>query len=104
VRLPDLINKTASTFAPSVVGDGSLYFMQSNEETGRFRIYRAQWKNGNFEAPVPAGFSNGDWSDVDPLWPRTNRMRCSPRAIPHTRGGKGRYGLIYYVSLRQSME
>jgi WD40-like Beta Propeller Repeat len=66
VRLPDLINKTTSTFAPSVVGDGSVYFMESNEETGRFRIYRAQWRNGGFEAPVPAGFSNGDWSSVDP--------------------------------------
>jgi WD40-like Beta Propeller Repeat len=34
VRLPDLINRTTSTFAPSVVGDGSLYFMVSNGETG----------------------------------------------------------------------
>jgi Tol biopolymer transport system component len=106
VRLPDLINKTTSTFAPSVVGDGSLYFMESDEETGRFRIYRAQWKSGNFEAPVPAGFSDGEWSDVDPAVAADDSYAVFASSRPHTPGGaKAKdMDLIYYVSLWQSME
>src|ERR1039457_2114865 len=87
VRLPNLINRTTSTFAPSVVADGSLYFMESNEETGRFRIFRARWKNGNFEAPVPAGFSNGDWSDVDPAVAADESYAVFASSRPHTPGG-----------------
>lgn len=65
-RLPDAVNRSTSIFAPSVVGDGSVYFMDSNQDTGRFQIYRSQWRNGEYQAPATVGFSDGSSSDVDP--------------------------------------
>ena len=65
-RLPALVNRSTSIFAPSVVADGIVYFMESNVETGRFRIFRSQWKDGAYQAPEAAGFSDGSYSDVDP--------------------------------------
>jgi Tol biopolymer transport system component len=65
-RLPDAVNRSTSIFAPSVVSDGSVYFMDSNQETGRFQIYRSQWRDGEYQAPATVGFSDGSSSDVDP--------------------------------------
>jgi Tol biopolymer transport system component len=36
------------------------------ENGGKFHIYRAQMKGGEFEAPVLAPFSNTDYGDFDP--------------------------------------
>ena len=65
-HLAEIVNRSTSIFAPSVVADGSLYFMDSNLETGRFRIYRSQWRNGEYQTPEDVGFSDGTSSDVDP--------------------------------------
>jgi hypothetical protein len=100
VRLPDLINRTTSSFAPSVVGDGSLYFMMSNEETGRFRIYRTQWRNGNFEAPMPAGFSSGDWSDVDPAVAADESYAVFASNRPRTPGGAKAKDMDLFITFR----
>ena len=66
VRLPEAINASTSVFSPSVVADGSLYFMKASTETGRFQIYRSQWANGQYETPVRVSFSDEQWSNVDP--------------------------------------
>jgi len=65
-RLPDLVNASASTFAPSVARDGGLWFMRPDAATGRFRLYRAPWVDGHYGAPAPLPFSDGTSTDVDP--------------------------------------
>jgi Tol biopolymer transport system component len=65
-RLPDLVNASASTFAPGVARDGSLWFMRPDAASGRFRLYRAAWADGRYEAPAPLPFSDGTSTDVDP--------------------------------------
>lgn len=66
VRLPETINSDSSTFAPSVAADGSLWFMHPVDSGRRFRLYRAQWRDHHFEAPLPLPFSDGTSTDVDP--------------------------------------
>jgi hypothetical protein len=63
--LPASINSNASVFSPSVAADGSLYFMRA-DNGGTFHIYRSQMKNGSFEAPVLASFSDDKYGDFDP--------------------------------------
>jgi Tol biopolymer transport system component len=65
-RLPDVVNADPSTFAPSVAADGSLWFMRPVDGGRHFRLYRAQWRDGRFEAPRPLPFSDGSTNDVDP--------------------------------------
>lgn len=47
MRLPDAVNQSTSVYAPSVVADGSLYFMVASPEKGRFRVVRSQLEGGN---------------------------------------------------------
>lgn len=65
VRLPDVINTNSSIYAPAVVRDGSLYFMQPDPTTNKFRLYRSQFTNGTFATPEPLSFSDGS-GDFDP--------------------------------------
>jgi len=65
-RLPDVVNADPSTFAPSVAADGSLWFMHPVDAGRRFRLYRAQWRDGRFEPPQALPFSDGTTNDVDP--------------------------------------
>jgi len=66
VRLPDTINRSTTIFAPAVVADGSLYFMDTYGEKPRFRLYRSQFKGGTYEPAQPLVFSDGTTTDVDP--------------------------------------
>src|SRR5207244_8207797 len=66
VRLPNTVNATNSVFSPSVVRDGSLYFMKAAPDGGKFQIYRSQFKNGEYQPAELASFSNATWNDVDP--------------------------------------
>ena len=66
VRLPETVNASTSVFSPSVVADGSLYFMKASPETGRFQIYRSQRTNGEYETAERVSFSDEQWSNVDP--------------------------------------
>lgn len=65
-RLPDAVNPNTSTFAPSVAGDGSLWFMTTDEQSGKFRLFRSQYRDGHYLAAVPLPFSDGSSTDVDP--------------------------------------
>jgi Tol biopolymer transport system component len=65
--LPDLINSTPNMYAPSVAGDGSIYFMRPDGPEGRFRLYRSQWNCSSFDTPLPLPFSDGSSTDVDPV-------------------------------------
>lgn len=66
VRLPDNINRSTAIYAPSVVGDGSLYFMEASGEKRRFRLFRSQLAGGVYQSPEFVSFSTGEATDVDP--------------------------------------
>ena len=66
-RLPDIINSGSSIFSPAIAADGSIYFMRPLADTGRFHIYRAPWRNGQYGQPELVSFSATDnFGDVDP--------------------------------------
>jgi Tol biopolymer transport system component len=66
VRLPDSINVSGSTYAPSVAGDGTLYFMRPNPTTHRFQLYEAPRSTEGYGPATPLSFSDGSDTDVDP--------------------------------------
>lgn len=67
VRLPDTINRSPTIFAPAIVADGSICFMDIfGEQKPRFRLYRSQFRNGTYETAEPLPFSAGTSTDVDP--------------------------------------
>jgi Tol biopolymer transport system component len=65
-RLPDIVNKSTSTFAPAIAADGSLYFMHPAPDPKRFQLFRAQFAGGTYHEPQPLPFSDGSTTDVDP--------------------------------------
>ena len=66
-RLPDMVNSNTSIYSPSIVGDGSIYFMQPTGAKTRFHLFRAQFSNGTFATPVAVPVSAGeDVGDFDP--------------------------------------
>ncbi|GAB3102233.1 hypothetical protein [Lysobacter terrae] len=65
-RLPDRVNSGSSIYAPSVAADGSIYFMTTDKTTGRFRLYRSQYREGTYQSPTTLPFSDGSFTDVDP--------------------------------------
>ena len=65
-RLPDSVNRSGSIFAPSVVRDGSVYFMEAMGEKGKFRLFRSQFSQGTWQQAQPVPFSDGTSTDVDP--------------------------------------
>jgi hypothetical protein len=67
VALGPQINGPENEYYPTVVGDGSLYFATRRADSlGQFDNYRAQFRDGRFDAPVNLGptinseFSEGD--------------------------------------------
>lgn len=66
VRLPDVINRSSSTYDMSIAKDGSLYFTQGDAKTGTFRLYKSSFRNGSLQAPEPLPFSDGVTEDYDP--------------------------------------
>lgn len=66
VRLPDTVNRSTTVFAPSIVNDGSVYFMEPYGEKQRFRLYRSQYRAGSYQPAEPLPFSDGTYTDVDP--------------------------------------
>ncbi|WP_129649449.1 TolB family protein [Peristeroidobacter agariperforans] len=66
VRLSDAVNTNTTTFAPSVTGDGSVWFMTTDTKTGKFRLFRSQYRDGAYALAQPLPFSDGTASDVDP--------------------------------------
>lgn len=56
VRLPDAVNSCSMSFAPSVVADGSLYYIGCAED-GSLHLKRAALEQGQYQTPqlVPLG-------------------------------------------------
>jgi Tol biopolymer transport system component len=65
VRLPDTVNFTPHMFKPTLAADGSIYFM-AMEKGKKFRLFRSQYQNGNYQKAEPLSFSDGTTGDVDP--------------------------------------
>lgn len=65
IRLPDVVNAVASTYAPSVSANGDLYFMHPDETTSRFRLFVARRIAEGYGQPTALPFS-GLNTDVDP--------------------------------------
>ncbi len=66
VHLPATVNRDGSTWAPSVTGDGSIYFIERENPKAPFRLWRAQARGGSYEAAVPVSFGDPATQDVDP--------------------------------------
>ena len=52
VRLPDTINTSSTTFAPSVAADGSLYYIGCAVPDGDFKLLRAAYRDGRYAPPT----------------------------------------------------
>lgn len=65
-RLPEAVNGNTETFSPSISSDGSIYFMQPDTQTGRFHLYRSQYRSGTYLAATPIGLGDENTEDVDP--------------------------------------
>jgi Tol biopolymer transport system component len=65
-RLPDVVNSSVSTYAPSIAANGDLYFMRPDGPENRFRLFVATMRAGAYLPPTPLPFSTGVTTDVDP--------------------------------------
>ena len=65
LHLPATVNSDASIWAPSIAGDGSLYFIKKAGQP-IFRLWRSQYRGGNYEMATPVSFGDSTTQDVDP--------------------------------------
>ncbi|MGN6281138.1 TolB family protein [Frateuria sp.] len=65
VRLPDAVNASSRTYAPSVAADGSVYF-QAPGADGDFRLYRSQYRGGTYQPPVGVKLGKAAAHKLDP--------------------------------------
>jgi len=65
VRLPDAVNSSTRTYAPAVVADGSVYFQRPGDD-GDFRLYRSQYRNGAYQAPIVVELGDASAHKLDP--------------------------------------
>ena len=66
IHLPPAVNRTAGTWAPSVAGDGSLYFIERSAPDAPFRLRRAQYRDGGYLPSTAVDFGDATTQDVDP--------------------------------------
>jgi hypothetical protein len=66
VRLSTVVNSSSSVYAPAIARDGSVYFMQPDPTTSKFRLFRTQSAGDGFLAPASLPFSDGEVADFDP--------------------------------------
>jgi hypothetical protein len=65
VRLPDVVNASTRTYAPSVASDGSVYFQRPGAD-GDFRLFRSQYRDGRYQAPLEVALGDGAAHKLDP--------------------------------------
>lgn len=66
VRLPETVNANSSVYTPSIVADGSVYFMKPTGDSGRFQIFRSEMKSGQYARAQRVSFSDEHYNNVDP--------------------------------------
>jgi hypothetical protein len=65
-HLPATVNRGNSTWAPSIAGDDSLYFIERASPGAPFRLWRSQYRAGQYQTPVAVSFGDLTTQDVDP--------------------------------------
>ena len=65
VRLPDTVNASPRTYAPSIAADGSLYFIRPNA-SGVMHIFRSQHRDGTYREAVEVAVGNPAAHEKDP--------------------------------------
>jgi len=60
------VNATNAIFAPSVAGDGSLYFIRKAQPSEPFHIWRSQYRDGQYQEAAPVSFGVTGNQEVDP--------------------------------------
>jgi Tol biopolymer transport system component len=66
VHLSAQINRGEGVWAPSVAGDGSVYFIKRDNPGAPMRIWRSQLTAGEYQPPVAVSFGDASTQDVDP--------------------------------------
>jgi hypothetical protein len=66
VRLPAIVNFGTQIYAPSVAANGDVYFQSADNPAHRFHIYRAAWRSGHFQKPVPLRIAPAGTYEQDP--------------------------------------
>jgi hypothetical protein len=66
VRLPDVVNDGTRIFSPSVAADGSVYFQKPDPVSRTYHLYRSQFRDGRYEAPVPVAIGPESADERDP--------------------------------------
>lgn len=65
VRLPDTVNASPHSYAPSITADGSLYFIRPNA-AGIMHIFRSQYRNGTYQEAVEQAVGDPAAHEKDP--------------------------------------
>lgn len=65
VRLPDVVNSSTRTYAPSIAADGSVYFQRPADDDD-FRLYRTQYRDGAYQAPELVTLGDAAAHKLDP--------------------------------------
>ncbi|RDI98674.1 hypothetical protein DVT68_09135 [Dyella solisilvae] len=64
-RLPDSVNSSTRTYAPSIAADGSVYFQRPGGD-GDFRLFRSQYRDGHYLPPVAVPLGDAAAHKLDP--------------------------------------
>ncbi|TBR40541.1 hypothetical protein EYV96_10430 [Dyella terrae] len=64
-RLPDSVNSSTRTYAPSVAADGSVYFQRPGDDDD-FRLFRTQYRDGKYLPPEPVVLGDPSVHKLDP--------------------------------------
>lgn len=65
-HLPATVNRGDSTWAPSIAADGSLYFIERASAAAPFRLWRSQYRAGQYQPAGAVSFGDPTTQDVDP--------------------------------------
>jgi Tol biopolymer transport system component len=65
VRLPDAVNGSVQTYAPSIAADGSIYFIHP-DEAGAFHIYRSTYRDGAYLPAERLNIGAANAHEMDP--------------------------------------
>jgi hypothetical protein len=93
--LPPGINTDSSIFEPALTRNGTLYFMQPDED-GKFHLMRAEKRGDGYAKPEPLPFAVKGTADVDPaVAPDDSYILFSSTRDTRTR-------LAIYISFHQN--
>ncbi len=66
LRLPDIVNSSNMTFAPSIAADGSIYYIGRRESHGPLLLLRSDYSGGHYQAPELVSLDDDEVTIRDP--------------------------------------